>query len=278
MAGQAEPFLRWAGSKRWLAKVIPTILPPDYGDYYEPFLGSGAVFFSISPSSRAHLSDVIKPLANCYSAVKDNPERVHEELLTWPVDKDNYYMVRGLDPEDSFQAAAKFIYLNKTAFNGLYRVNRDGVFNVPYGRPKTSNIVSEAELKNASAALELATLGSLDFEEALLGARPRDFVYLDPPYVAGHRQNGFVDYNSRLFDWADQIRLSQIFHRLDREGVYVLLSNADHESIRSLYEGYTVLTFERYSSMSARPSARGGTQEILVIGDALNQARKGTAA
>lgn len=268
------PFLRWAGSKRWLVDEILARLPERYGRYYEPFLGSGSAFFAIRPKI-ASLSDTIVPLVQCYEAVRDDPEGVHAVLAQWEVSKSAYYQIRELRPGDSILRAAQFIFLNKTAFNGLYRVNRSGIFNVPYGRPKSNTIVSRACLEAASQTLQGVQLEACDFELALKAATTGDLIYLDPPYVAGHRANGFVDYNSSLFSWDDQVRLRDLFHQLDADGAYVMLSNANHPSIVELYSQHSRFEFTRHSSMAAKSQARGLSSEILVLGHSLMEVLNG---
>lgn len=269
--GTARPFLRWAGSKRWLSRAISALVPAGTAKYYEPFLGSGAVYFSLAESIECHLSDTLSPLIACYAEIQRDAEAVATQLQRWNCDRDTYYEVRSLRPDvESTEAAAQFIYLNRLGFNGLYRVNSSGGFNVPYGRPKNANMVTLAELRLVANRLkDVTTLKAQDFEDALDECDAEDFVYLDPPYVAGHRNNGFVDYNAKLFTWSDQERLARKFQDLSAAGIKVVLSNADHESVRSLYAKYRVITIERHSSMAARASARGKTQEILVLSDAL---------
>lgn len=269
-----SPFLRWAGSKRWLINEVLARRPVRYGRYFEPFLGSGAVFFALRPE-KAVLGDAIGPLIDCYRCVKEDHTRVFKHLSGWGVDKESFYSLRSATIQDPFERAAQFIYLNKTAFNGLYRVNKEGRFNVPFGRPKTNRTTTLHDLERAADALECADLRAGDFENTLDGAQEGDLVFLDPPYVAGHRANGFVDYNSRLFDWADQVRLRNVFVDLDRRGINVLLTNAAHSSVRELYAGFAVNEYARHSSMAAATSARGRSAELLVLGATLERNLRG---
>lgn len=263
------PFLRWAGSKRWLMPTLLELLPREWGDYYEPFLGSASTFFAIAPEGKSFLSDALAPLVNCFQAVRDHPERVARHASTWSTDKETYYQVRGAELADSIESAAQFIYLNKLCFNGLYRENQSGKFNVPYGRPKSDRILFEGQLEAAASTLSNATIDHMDFEESLERCCPGDLVYLDPPYVAGHRSNGFVDYNAKIFSWEDQGRLARIFKRLNELGVHVVMSNADHSSVRELYSGYQMLQLERYSSMSGKSGRRGPSAELVVLSDSI---------
>lgn len=266
----ASPFLRWAGSKRWLVPLLKEIAPEGFGSYYEPFIGSGAVFFALARGHESHLSDTLLPLVNCYQQVQLNPGAVAQIAQSWDTDRETFYTIRGKAYDDPIHAAAQFIYLNKLCFNGLYRVNQRGIFNVPYGRPKSTNIVSESQLISASQSLASATITDADFEEALSQCSRGDLVYLDPPYVAGHRSNGFADYNAKIFSWDDQRRLAEAFRELSSRGVQVILSNADHPTVRDLYDGFFTKSIERYSSMSARSRHRGNSAEVLVLSRALS--------
>ncbi|KZE94859.1 Modification methylase DpnIIA [Agromyces sp. NDB4Y10] len=263
------PFLRWAGSKRWLLAALTDLLPKGFGHYYEPFVGSGAVFFSIAEGQPATLSDTVEPLISCYRQVQLNPDAVYDRIQDWETDRESYYTIRSTTFADPVDSAAQFIYLNKLCFNGLYRVNQQGKFNVPYGRPKSGIVATRENLNAASRALHQARLQTGDFEQALENCAEGDLVYLDPPYVAGHRSNGFVDYNARIFRWEDQRRLASVVRKLNDRGVFVLLSNADHPSVRELYDGFVMQSAVRYSSMSARSSMRGPSAELLVLSDAL---------
>lgn len=269
------PFLRWAGSKRWLVPTLSSIIPNDYNDYYEPFLGSGAVFFRFARGHKAYLSDVIAPLIQTYRAVRDDPKSIYEIATSWPTDSESYYELRSKSTMESrTHSAARFLYLNRLCFNGLYRENSAGGFNVPYGRPRLTNIIADHDHLQACARRlrRRVTLTVGDFEKRLDRCEKRDLVYLDPPYVAGHRSNGFVDYNARIFSWDDQQRLADVFNRLEKRGVYVILSNADHESVRKLYRRSYVVEATRHSSMSGSPQHRGRSAELLVVSKPLREA------
>ena len=248
------------------------MIPPTIDRYFEPFLGAGSVYFNVPCHVEAKISDVISPLIECFRMVRDDPVAVHQAIGKWSVDREAYYRVRSMTSDDAATSAAQFIYLNKTAYNGLYRVNQSGSFNVPFGRPKTSNIVGLDDLLEASRILgERTSIDLRDFRDALSECAAGDFVYLDPPYVAGHRLNGFVDYNSKLFTWRDQEDLAKEFARLDSLGAYVVLSNADHESIRRLYDGFEIRSVSRKSTMAARGAARCESTEILVVGSSFKE-------
>lgn len=267
----ATPFLRWAGSKRWLLPLLREMAPSDFGTYYEPFLGSGSAFFDLAHDRDAVLSDTISPLIDCYETVRDSPEVVSELVQEWKTDAESYYSVRAANYEnDPLRAAAQFIYLNKLCFNGLYRQNQSGKFNVPYGRPKSPKLVDQSHLVAVSNRLMSGVqLKVCDFEVALSNCDEGDYVFLDPPYVSGHRNSAFVDYNSKIFSWDDQRRLGDVFRELDKRGVFVIQSNADHPSVRELYRGLEIRTTSRYSSMAASVEKRGRSSELLILSNSL---------
>jgi DNA adenine methylase len=269
-----EPFLRWAGSKRWLIRHISRYVPAEFNDYYEPFLGSAAVFFNIADGHPAYLSDAIGPLIETFLAVRDHPEWVHRIASSWATDRETYYKIRAKQFRSGPHTAARFIYLNRLCFNGLYRENKSGLFNVPYGRPRETNIITILDQLTACGdRLRTADLRRADFQTAMQTCKPGDLVYLDPPYAAGHRSNGFVDYNSRIFDWRDQGRLADTVRDLDDRGVYIILTNADHESVRELYRDFKVIEISRHSSMSSRTATRGSSSELIILGNSLLSAR-----
>ncbi len=270
------PFLRWAGSKRWLIPTLETLLPAQFNSYFEPFLGSGAVFFRYAAGHPAYLSDIIEPLIDAYIGVRDSPEQVSTIAQQWSTDTATYYRVRASSCEiGTPYAAARFIYLNRLCFNGLYRENGKGEFNVPYGRPRATNVIVEPNnLKACARTLQSNVhISAKDFESALLQCRGGDFAYLDPPYVAGHRSNGFVDYNATIFKWKDQERLLRVFRQLDGRGAYVIQTNADHPTLREMYSDYACLRVSRHSSMSGSPQSRGQSKELLILSSRLADER-----
>lgn len=241
------------------------VIGPVAGTYHEPFLGSATVFLALKPQ-RALLGDLNANLMNCYRAIQSDPHKVTDHLMEIPLGEAAYYGVREKFPDSQPSlAAAQFLYLNTFCFNGLYRENSQGRFNVPYGRPKNNNLPTRQALVSLALALEKATLlKPSPFQAALQDVRSGDTVYLDPPYVAGHRANGFVDYNRHLFKWSDQLDLATEFRRMNRAGARLFLSNADHQAVRDLYRDFSVTQFSRHSSMAGKKESRGRTQEILV--------------
>jgi DNA adenine methylase len=265
------PFLRWAGSKRWLIATLREIAPKEFGAYYEPFLGSGAIFFNIAQGHESFLSDTIPTLLNCYEQVRDRPGPLTRLAHSWTVSSDDYYRIRALDfGVTGLESAAQFIYLNKLCFNGLYRENRLGQFNVPFGKPRTDTIIDFKQLLSASEHLRTDVhLLVSDFESALDNCAPKDFVYLDPPYAYNSKTRPFADYNSRVFDWQDQKRLARIFARLNNRGVYVAQTNVNDPAVSDLYTNFTTIPLDRYSSMSGSAAGRGSSRELLILSDAL---------
>jgi DNA adenine methylase len=267
----AAPFLKWAGSKRWLLSSIKALGPSSFDAYYEPFLGSGSTYFAVAAGHQAYLSDKIPGLIECYEQVRDQPQTVYDRYNSWPTDEETYYRIRATTFTSAPTRAARFIYLNKLCFNGLYRENQSGEFNVPYGRPKTSNIVSLPALLDASKTLgDRATFGTGDFENALQGCQRNDYVYLDPPYVNIDKSRAFAGYNASAFTWRDQQRLCDTFYQLQSAGVHVVMSNANHEAISDLYKRNTQVVIPRYSSMSSSAKTRGLSSELLILSDTIS--------
>ena len=259
-------ILKWAGGKRSLTPAIIATFPPDYAGkrYHEPFLGGGAVFFTIRPS-RGTVNDVNPRLVNFYRVVRDNPDALIAEASKYPYDKGMYYRLRdrfnggGLDPVED---AALLLYLNKTGYNGLYRVNSGGKFNVPFGTYRNPTIVPAGDIHSASEALRRVELRSDDFSYILDVAEEGDLVYLDPPYEPLSRTSNFNTYSPSGFPWSEQERLAGIVRELDRRGVLFTLSNS--EPVRRLYRGFKVRVVHANRSINTKTSARGPVREIIV--------------
>ena len=264
---KARPFLKWAGGK---SKLLPTLLEAiDYSvlvdfKYCEPFLGGGALFFEILPTE-ALLRDANARLVNAYTIVRDQLDALVESLRELQASHclDQYKLARealNTGKLESVDEAAVFVYLNKTCFNGVYRVNAGGDFNVPMGRYENPRVLDEPALRAASAALQGATLEVGDFRD-LPGRLPGTcFVYLDPPYWPG--QNGFTTYVPGGFGLEDQLRLREVFGELDRRGHKLLLSNSP--AARHLYEDYRVDVVRAPRSVNSKGGERGLVEEILV--------------
>lgn len=261
----AKPFLRWAGGKRWLVSQILKRLPNDINGYYEPFLGAGNIFFNIREfSSKCFLSDINSELIMTYIEIKRNVNEVIRYLDTFKNDKDSYLKIRAKKYNNLSKEAAKFIYLNKTSFNGIYRVNRNGDYNVPYGHKKNALVNDKSNLKAVSNVLRNVSLKNIDFEIALKNCKPKDLIYIDPPYTVAHENNGFIMYNAKLFSWNDQERLSIVAKALSDKGCYILISNAYHESVSALYQGFEMSKISRNSYIAGTVAGRKIVNEYLI--------------
>ena len=257
-----KPFLRWAGGKQWLSRALARLIPDEIGTYYEPFLGGGSLYFASLPS-KAVLSDLNPRLVETYQELRDNPRELIGILAPWVNDKQTYYRIRDSTFLEKTHRVAQFIYLNRTCWNGLYRVNQQGRFNVPFGYHGRA-VFDADHLLHISRALRDAELQCGDFEKILAGAKKGDFVYLDPPYTAFHEKNGFRQYNERLFSWEDQMRLGNVAVNLAEKGCHVIVSNANHDEILELYPGFCHSQVSRHSVLAASPKYRRVTTELLI--------------
>ncbi|MEN6475867.1 MAG: Dam family site-specific DNA-(adenine-N6)-methyltransferase [Syntrophaceae bacterium] len=260
-----QPFLKWPGGKRWIAsKVSSCIKECLRTTYYEPFLGGGAVFFFLQPIN-AVLSDVNCDLVNTYLQVRDNNEEVITLLKELPVNLEDYYNIRDEEPNDAIKRAARFLYLNRTAFGGIYRLNKNGKFNVPFGGgARTPEILwRDKVLEKASRALRSAKLLSCDFQSILDLAQSGDVVYCDPTYTVSHENNSFRRYNERNFSWCDQERLAKCAKAAADRGVAVMVSNAYHKCIIELYAPYRPQILSRISRVSANIDGRKMVRECV---------------
>jgi DNA adenine methylase len=260
----AKPFLKWAGSKKWLVPFLASFTPTKFSRYYEPFLGSGAVFFALNPRS-SKLSDSNKNLMATYKAIQTSPMAVIRELEKMPYDKEFYYITRDkLSSGGRSQRASRFIYLNQSCWNGVYRENLRGQFNVPFGRQKNPRIFDPENISRVSQALRRAELVACDFAEGVSDADSGDFVFFDPPYITGHQDNGFHYYNAKLFSWSDQEKLANLAKELDGRGCLILITNANHQSLRRLYENFNIHQINRKSMIAASTKFRGDVSELVI--------------
>jgi DNA adenine methylase len=260
------PFLKWAGGKRWLVSSYPELFPKSFNRYIEPFLGSGAVFFHIQPR-KALLADSNAELIETYQAIKSDWRRVERELKKHHElhCKSYYYKIRDNKYRSPFSRAAKLIYLNRTCWNGLYRVNLKGEFNVPIGTKKDV-IYAADDFKKISQLLQNVRLLHGDFEQIIDQATKGDFVFVDPPYTVQHNSNNFIKYNENLFHWQDQIRLRDCVYRAKGRGAQVIVTNACHKSVKRLYEDIGVLVrVKRHSVLAADASKRKICDELLIV-------------
>lgn len=259
------PFLKWPGGKRWLVQSFGEAFVPISGTYYEPFLGAGAVFFMTGPE-RAYLSDSNSALINVYKQIRKCPEKFTAELALYHSQhsKEFYYRERDQAHDSNFKSAVQFVYLNRTCFNGIYRVNLDGRFNVPIGT-KTAVTLASDDFTEVAKALRGKTLAVSNYLDTISKAGKNDLVYADPPYTVLHNLNGFVKYNDKLFQWADQEKLQLALTAAGKRGAKVIVSNANHDSIRQLYStGWRRYVVPRSTVISANVQRRGGTTELLI--------------
>jgi DNA adenine methylase len=263
---QVSP-LKWAGGKRWLTAKIRQILPTKFDWYIEPFAGGASTFFALSPN-RAILSDLNGELITTYGAIKDSANEVWKILRVHEKNHSNeyYYVVRDMRPMAKTAVAARFLYLNRSCWNGLYRVNLRGIFNVPRGT-KNEIVLSSDNPGRLSTSLSRAELLWADFEMSIDCAGFGDVVYADPPYTVKHNFNGFVKYNESIFSWDDQERLARSLRRARKRGALVIVSNADHESVRSLYQSdFDLKVVTRASVIAGNARSRAPTTELLIVG------------
>jgi DNA adenine methylase len=271
-----KPFLRWAGGKTRLLKTILPFVPTSFNNYYEPFLGSGAMFFGTRARARGgyFLSDLNEELINLYQIVRDNPRKLQKELSKYDGKdtEDEYYLVRETSPRGSIQRAARFFYLNQTAWNGLWRVNRWGVFNVPWGaRPFRG--IEEATLLATSDALQAASIDLADFRQILSRPKRGDFVYLDPPYLPVSDTSKFSGYTEQRFRLADLKELACCCEDLSKRGVTWILSNRDTPVVRELFAHARIIPFTTRRSVAAqnrRNVQPSQSPEVIIVGGANN--------
>lgn len=266
---RATPFLKWAGGKGRLLEQYARLFPINFKTYYEPFVGGGAVFFHLidrHPSMKSWLSDGNGELINCYLTVRDQPEDLLALLETMRNDEKFFYKQRAKDVStlDELERAARFIYLNKTCFNGLYRENQSGQFNVPFGRYKNPRIADSINVLAASDALSNAHLHTGSFELMAARAKSGDFVYFDPPYMPVSKTANFVSYTSSNFGYEDQERLAKLARKLKNKGVLVMVSNSDVPEIRELYKDFNLKVVKAPRAINCRGDRRGPVDELVI--------------
>ena len=274
---KAQPFIKWVGGKRGLLSQILPLIPKDFNNYFEPFLGGGALFFELYSLGRLkdkkiYLFDINSELINTYNMVKKTPELLINELQKFKEQhsKEFYYEVRAWDREEDFLEiddllrATRFIYLNKTCFNGLYRVNKKNQNNVPMGNYKNPNICDSNAIYNASEALQNATILNASYKDVLEYVSKDDFVYFDPPYYPLEGSPSFTSYSE--FDFLDrqQKELFEVFEGLDEKDSYVCHSNSDTKFIERLYKKYKINKIQANRFVNSKSSGRGKISEILV--------------
>lgn len=268
MPGGVKPFLKWAGGKRQLISQYEPYFPARFNHYFEPFAGSAAIFFYLRPH-RATLSDSNGRLIEVYRVVRDHVEELIVGLQGHLNEPDYYYAVRAQDVEQlsAIERAARFIYLNKTCYNGLYRVNKKGRFNVPFGRYTKPKICDEARLRAVSALLQKTNLRVEDFEASVQTAAAGDFIYFDPPYAPLSKTSSFTAYERNGFGEQEQRRLARVVQRLTRLGVSVMLSNSSAPLTYALYDtpDYRLIPVQARRSINSQANKRGAIQELLIL-------------
>lgn len=267
-----KPIVKWAGGKAQLLKHIKTMLPAGYKRYFEPFLGGGAVLFELAPR-QAIVNDINPELVNMYARIRENADAVALCLKTLDEEHERaedagafYYSIRELFNEslgsETPEQAARLIYINKHCFNGLFRVNGKGFFNVPFNKKREGNSFCEENLRKISSYLQGIRILNGDFEAALRDVEKEDFVFFDSPY-APVNPTSFTDYTKEGFDYADHVRLAAVYRRLTERGVYCMLTNHNTELVRELYGDFTIRVVQVARNINSRASARTGEEVII---------------
>lgn len=269
--GDLPIFVKWAGGKSQLIKQFKPLFPHGFGNYFEPFIGAGAVFFYVRKNLRPKkmiLSDTNRELINCFKMVKGRPKELLASLEQHKKNnsKEYFYEVRKLNPKNlnDVERASRFIYLNKTCFNGLYRVNSKGQFNVPFGKYKNPKIADHKSILEANRLLKGVVIKIISFEKVVESAKERDFVYFDPPYLPISKTSSFTSYTKDSFGEREQRKLAEVFRKLDERGCFVMLSNSNHPLIRELYKGYDIKTVKARRAISCIGAKRGEIKEVVV--------------
>ena len=266
---ETYPIVKWVGGKRQLMFELLKNMPENYNRYFEPFIGGGALFFELQPDN-AYISDMNEELINLYQVVRDNVDELITDLKKHDISKEYFMEIRNIDRTEDYenwssvQKASRFIYLNRTCFNGMYRVNSKGEFNVPFGHYKNPRIVDENNLINCSNLLQRTEIRHADFSEILTKVQEGDFVYFDPPYVPLSATSSFTSYTKDGFDIDMQFKLRDVCDELDTMGVNFLLSNSDTKLVNELYENYNIKKVFASRQINANADGRGKITEVLV--------------
>ncbi|MES2773370.1 MAG: Dam family site-specific DNA-(adenine-N6)-methyltransferase [Bacteroidota bacterium] len=264
----SKPFLRWAGGKTWMLSYIDKLLPASIANYHEPFLGGGSIFFYLKEKGiikgKAFLSDSNEELINTYRILKSKPAELFKLLKEHQNTVDEYYRIRSTIYIDDVERAARFLFLNRTSFNGIYRVNRSGSYNVPYGYKKYKELYDFDELSKASACFKNCFFSVMDFKRVTSKVGAGDFVFFDPPYTVAHENNGFIHYNQSLFSWQNQIELSKLLPQIKLLGANFILTNACHKSIEGIYNDKANKTIlSRASTIGGIGASRTKYNELI---------------
>lgn len=269
LKSETYPIVKWVGGKRQLMFELIKNMPKSYNRYFEPFIGGGALFFELQPEN-AYISDMNEELINLYTIVRDNVYELIEDLSRHEVSKEYFLKIRNIDRTEKYaelsdiERASRFIYLNRTCFNGMYRVNSKGEFNVPFGHYKNPRIIDENNLLNCSVLLKNTEIKHADFSEILKKAKEGDFVYFDPPYVPLNETSSFTSYTKDGFDIDMQFKLRDVCDELDTMGVKFMLSNSDTKLVNELYANYEIKKVFASRQINANADGRGKITEVLV--------------
>ena len=270
--GTLKPLLKWAGGKGQLVSELVQLVPKNFGSYHEPFAGGAALFFALYRQGllkrkQSVLSDINKELIDTYKCIRDDVESVIKKLRTFRYDKDQFYKIRAQTPDvlTPPERAARMIYLNRTCFNGLYRVNSQGGFNVPFGRFTNPTICDADNLRAVSLTFKDAKLRCQPFSAVLDSVRKNDFVYFDPPYVPLSETAKFVSYVKNGFGLSDQEELAEVFNKLSERGVKVMQSNSDTDWVHKRYRKFKRLSVQARRSVNSRADRRGAIQELIIL-------------
>jgi len=266
-----KPVLKWAGGKRQLLNDLIKYIPDNFNKYYEPFIGAGSFLIklhSLNKINNAIISDLNTDLYNLYITIKSNPYALINKLnnLEFKNNSNDYYKARELfnSTDDIINRSALLIYLNKHCYNGLYRVNSQNKFNVPYGKYINPVMPSESNIISISRLLQKCTILNKDFEEAVKNASKNDFVYFDPPYMPVNKTSNFTDYTSNGFNEKDQERLYNVFKKLSDKGIYIMESNSDTIFIKNLYKGFNLIEVNARRSINSIGTKRGIINELII--------------
>ena len=271
---QLKPILKWAGGKRQILPYLLQYIPKDFNNYYEPFAGGLALLIELYNRGRikkAIISDINKDLINLYEIIKEKPYELISAIKEIPFknNKDDYYQARklfnSLEPHKNVSRAALLLYLNRHGYNGLYRVNSKGEFNVPFGKYNNPSLPDEEDIIKFHEMLKSCEILNLDFEDAVRSAQRSDFVYFDPPYMPLNETSYFTDYTSGGFSEQEQKRLASVFKKLSNKGVFVMQSNSNNEFIRQLYAEYNIVEIEARRNINSNASKRGPVKELLIL-------------
>lgn len=261
-----QPFLKWPGGKRWFISKYHTIFPNNYNSYFEPFLGGGSLFFYLEPP-KATIADINSDLTNTYRMMAQQPKQLRTLLENHQKNHSEtyYYKIRDVIPTNPLDCAARFIYLNRTCFNGMYRENKNGVFNVPIGT-RDCFIEDVDQFDEYARILKNTSIRTQDFVDTIRDAAIGDFIFADPPYTIAQNQNSFIKYNGKLFSWKDQMRLLRALAKARDRGAIIVSTNASYPQLMQKYNEYGFYTqvLGRFSSISGTSNGRRKQEELLI--------------